>query len=357
MSKMRSLLGMGMILLILTIPGIPEIQDEGQLQKISVQEQEDFLRVLIYLNKLTEYKKFRLDNPPRLVIDFLQVKEYFSDSSIPVQNKGVRAIRVGKYKPDITRVVFDLTESLPSYEIKQIRGEILVSFWFEEEKRDEPIPEEKKIDPVQKEKSPPPKEKGLREEEKKEEIPSRPVQTSSRRFRNRRGTSVYLSLHEGFYFMHSGHFQEVYGKSMLFVGGEVGFRFPVVGENNLSFTMGFTHVKGYGQGGYKKSRLQLTPVSLSVIYLRKMGRFTPYIGAGLDYFNYSENSPEVYADPLYSKETWGGHIKLGAYIKLFPSLSMNIFGRYLEARFQEDPLDLDLGGNEYGLSLSYHFQI
>lgn len=348
---------MGVIVLLWASLGQAWVQSEGQLQNLRVEKKERVLKVLIHLNRMKTFEKFTLDNPPRLVIDFFQVKEFFCDSNIPVDHWGIKEIRVGKYEPDITRVVFDFTEKQPLYEIKRQGERLVVSFWKEEVPKKSGSKEEKIKKAFPKEEPPLQEKKNLRKEEKKEEVLSKQVPSSGPKFREKRGTTVHLSLQEGFYFMHSAHFQEVYGKGMWFIGGEVGFRFPVIRENHLSFLMGFNHIKGYGEGSYKKSRVQMTPISLSVVYLREMGRFTPYIGVGVDYYNFSEDSPEVYENPLYSKETWGGNVQLGAYISLFPSLSLNLFGRYHEVGFQEGPLDLELGGNEYGLSLSYNFQI
>ena len=55
----------------------------------------------------------RLDNPERLVLDFSGARLALSQTSIPSTLAPVRRVRLGQFKPDVTRVVIDLERAVP----------------------------------------------------------------------------------------------------------------------------------------------------------------------------------------------------------------------------------------------------
>ena len=55
----------------------------------------------------------RMQNPERLVLDFAGARMNVQKSSIPGVSAPVRAVRMAQYKPDVARVVIDLTNSAP----------------------------------------------------------------------------------------------------------------------------------------------------------------------------------------------------------------------------------------------------
>jgi len=58
----------------------------------------------------------RMQNPERLVLDFTGAKLSVQKTSIPGVSAPVRGVRLGQFRPDVARVVIDLTASAP-YEI------------------------------------------------------------------------------------------------------------------------------------------------------------------------------------------------------------------------------------------------
>jgi type IV pilus assembly protein PilQ len=58
----------------------------------------------------------RLQNPERLVLDFTGAKLNVQKTSIPGVSAPVRGVRLGQFRPDVARIVIDLTRSAP-YEI------------------------------------------------------------------------------------------------------------------------------------------------------------------------------------------------------------------------------------------------
>src|SRR5215468_3840416 len=67
----------------------------------------------------------RIGNPERLVLDFAGARLGVQKTSIPGVSAPVRAVRLGQLRPDVARVVIDLTASAP-YQIEHEGGAIVV---------------------------------------------------------------------------------------------------------------------------------------------------------------------------------------------------------------------------------------
>ena len=72
------------------------------------------------------YNAFRLNNPPRLVIDVLNVGNLFPTNEMPVGTNDVQRVRIGQY-PDKVRFVLDTTKSqFPPYTVNK-KGNKLIA--------------------------------------------------------------------------------------------------------------------------------------------------------------------------------------------------------------------------------------
>ena len=67
----------------------------------------------------------RMQNPERLVLDFAGARMSVHQSSIPGVSAPVRAVRMGQFRPDVARVVIDLTNQAP-YQIAHDGSAIVV---------------------------------------------------------------------------------------------------------------------------------------------------------------------------------------------------------------------------------------
>ena len=117
--------------------GTPEIyggqEDQAVLEKLDLNKTSDFLKVVIGVSGEFGYQHFELKEPSRLVVEISPVGEIRVDESYDINAFGVRAVRTGRFKPDTARIVFDLVEALPSYEIIQVANGIEVVFrWVED---------------------------------------------------------------------------------------------------------------------------------------------------------------------------------------------------------------------------------
>jgi type IV pilus assembly protein PilQ len=69
----------------------------------------------------------RMQNPDRLVLDFADTRMAVQKSVIPGVSAPVRGVRLGQFRPDVARVVIDLTAASP-YQIGHEGNAIVISF-------------------------------------------------------------------------------------------------------------------------------------------------------------------------------------------------------------------------------------
>jgi len=69
----------------------------------------------------------RMQNPDRLVLDFTGTRMAVQKTAIPGVSAPVRGVRLGQYRPDVARVVIDLTASAP-YQIAHEGNALVISF-------------------------------------------------------------------------------------------------------------------------------------------------------------------------------------------------------------------------------------
>jgi hypothetical protein len=67
----------------------------------------------------------RIQNPERLALDFTGAQLKVQRTSIPGVSAPVRGVRMGQFRPDVARVVIDLTASVP-YQIAQEGDAVVV---------------------------------------------------------------------------------------------------------------------------------------------------------------------------------------------------------------------------------------
>jgi type IV pilus assembly protein PilQ len=72
-----------------------------------------------------EVHAVRMQNPDRLVLDFSGARFSLQKTTIPGVSAPVRGVRLGQFRPDVARVVIDLTGSAP-YQIEHERDAVVV---------------------------------------------------------------------------------------------------------------------------------------------------------------------------------------------------------------------------------------
>jgi type IV pilus assembly protein PilQ len=74
----------------------------------------------------------RMQNPDRVVLDFTGARLAVQKTVIPGVSAPVRGVRLGQFRPDIARVVIDLTGATP-YQISHDGGAVIISFEMQPE--------------------------------------------------------------------------------------------------------------------------------------------------------------------------------------------------------------------------------
>ena len=69
----------------------------------------------------------RMRNPDRLVLDFAGARLAVQKTVIPGLSAPVRVVRIGQYRPDVARVVIDLTTAMP-YQLSREGEAVVISF-------------------------------------------------------------------------------------------------------------------------------------------------------------------------------------------------------------------------------------
>lgn len=319
-----------------------------ELKNIIVQKTAGRLEAKLETSTPVKYETFSLVDPDRLIIDLFQVKTFSSPSLIEVDAVGVKAIRTAVNRPEVVRVVFDLDRRPPAYSIRETDGGILVVFTQEEGRKETPPP------PVGREEKPPATSRPVPagpEVPRMREIPAAGVEGRQKTFS--------FGLNSGAYFVHSADFQEVYGKQAPFGGAEAGLNLPISDFDSIGVQLSFNYIPDKGKTTFTQEEVTLTllPLSLAVSYSKAFGSFMPFVGVAVDYFNYKENFPETFTVPSVSGTALGFNFQLGTYLKIMDSLTVKLYFKFHSAKSTKDGLDINLGGNEYGLGLVYSFKL
>ncbi len=131
MKKKALILGC-VLLFFLTSMELSFAQESGVLQKIQVSQIGQILEVKIVLSHYSYHRQFKLYNPSRVGIDIFNIRSIQTPQRINVNALGIKAIRVSSVKPDIARLMFDLTDEIPPYVTERFEGGLRILFWAEE---------------------------------------------------------------------------------------------------------------------------------------------------------------------------------------------------------------------------------
>src|SRR5579871_2540439 len=74
-----------------------------------------------------EVRAARMQNPERLVLDFSSARLATQKTTVPGVSAPVRGVRLGQYRPDVARIVVDLTSAAP-YQILREGPAVVVAF-------------------------------------------------------------------------------------------------------------------------------------------------------------------------------------------------------------------------------------
>ena len=155
MIKKRVLILLSLAIPFLLFAGLSFSEEKSQpkqfvfLEDIVLSGAQSFFKVEILFIPYTSHRVFELSNPNRIVVDLYNIDNINASRYFDVNEFGVKAIRAGMVKTDVARVVFDVEEEMPFYEVERIHGGLKIKVWTREELEEEI--EEDRIKETQKE--------------------------------------------------------------------------------------------------------------------------------------------------------------------------------------------------------------
>jgi len=109
-----------------SLPAPPPLTKAKKVTNVLFEEKKDFIIFNVLADgKIENFNAFKLDSPPRLVLDIWGVDT--RKSSFKVKNPLIKGVRVGHY-PDKLRLVFDSQKpQLPPYQVNRIDDKLIIS--------------------------------------------------------------------------------------------------------------------------------------------------------------------------------------------------------------------------------------
>ncbi|UCE43020.1 MAG: AMIN domain-containing protein [Candidatus Aminicenantes bacterium] len=321
----------------------------AELKNISFEKIEDQIVVKIEYPPTIPYDSFSLMNPNRLVLDFMGIRAVSSMPMIGINEIGIVSIRSALNRPGVARVVFNFADESPQYRIEESESGLTLTFWKGAEVAEQKEPEQITPEPVK----PPVEEKEEIDEPVKEEIERARATTEGPTKK-----MMAFGFSAGFLTLQDDAFRDVYGEGGTFFRGEYSFYLPIKIESFDVWT-GVTFFQKDGQTTLTEEelKLEITTFSLAIRYLKQFSRFTPFVGAGIDYIVYKETYPEDFIVASVGGSDLGFHVQAGVYFDALPSLSIKVHIKYNWAETMEDLVTVNLGGVEYGIGLVFRFNL
>jgi opacity protein-like surface antigen len=325
----------------------------AELKDVKFEKKENQIEVYIEYPPDIPYDSFSLMNPNRLVLDFMGIRTVSSMPMIGINEMGIVSIRSALNRPGVARVVFNFTDETPQYRIEETESGLTITFWKEAEVVEQKEPEQIVRDSIK----PPVEEKAKITPEAE-----KPVPADTRLTRHTDESSMKkmmaLGFSMGYLTLQDAAFEESYGKGGIFFKGEYSFYLPLK-TKNVDIWTGFTYFEKTGKTSVTQEDLtmKITNLSLALRYLRTFSKFTPFVGAGIDYIVYKEILPEDYMIGSVGGSDLGFHVQGGIYFDVLPNLSLKVHIKYLWSKTDVDGMEVNLGGVEYGAGLIFRFNL
>jgi hypothetical protein len=332
-------------------------QAPSVLKSVGFLKVENGLEVSIGIDGDFQYQPLVLSNPARLVIDITNAQRIESQAYYEVNELGLTGVRTGRFSPSVARVVFDFSGPIPIYEITQTSGGLSVKFSAgaaaKPEKAEIPVEAKpvvkepvKEVVPVKTEEKP----------EAKAAVKPAAERTEPGGFRN---TTLGFTLSS--YQIPDQVFKEVYGdEAQLTYGLNLsrtllryeGLQLDVSGE------IRFYSKSGVSTLDQTPTKFSMTPISLAGRLLYQTPYIIPFVGVGPDWYSYKEESDLVPGGKITGNAS-GWHYQVGVYfvVPTLDFLRLKLYYKFTKVKALQNDFNVDLGGNEYGIGLSFGFNI
>lgn len=306
-------------------------EKKSLLKSITYEKTEGQFKVLVAIEGDFYRKATEFIIPEKLILDLWPIEAVSVLPSLVIQEPPLKDITVEKIEPETTRIVFNLGKDITSVQIVKVEAGLEVLFKTPEKpaviKAAIPEPAVKEI--VQKKEKP-----------------------AYKRLEN-----TLIGAQGGSYSIRSELFGQVYGKGGPIFGLEL--TRIISSKNKLNFGLSFEgrHYSKTGASTITKeeTKFSMLPLAFSAKFLVNTKLFVPYIGIGLDYYKYKEES----SIHKTSGSCFGYHVQGGTYFQ-FPrleALKVKLYIKLTKAVATENNTKTDLGGMEFGIGVAYGFNV
>lgn len=169
--------------------------------------------------------------------------------------------------------------------------------------------------------------------------------------------NTVMRIFAGFYSIQDDRFKMIYEDQACIYGFGVSQKIFSSHKHYLSLSIDFKFFskKGESTVTQEATKLILKPISMGVVYMFVTKPVIPCAEVGWDYLPYKEKSL-VHST---SGRAWGFHLQGGILIpvKVLKFTKVKLYLRYSSARTEENNLEVNLGGIEYGLGIVYGFNL
>jgi hypothetical protein len=288
-----------------------------------------------------------LASPTRLVIDVAPAQKIEAHPFYAVGAFNVTAIRTGQFQPQISRIIFDISGDMPAYDIRKTDTGLTVRFSFVEKPAEKPAAPPVEAKPAQV--APPP----VRREEPTPRPSEAEVTGAPEGFYN---TAVGVTF--GTYKNPDSRFGEVYGTGTYFQYG-LNLSRTLLNFRGFQVDLSF-EVRTFSRDGNatltgEASTFSMVPISLAGRLQYQTKYVIPFVGGGADWYHYKETSSLANTSGSAS----GYHFQAGAFIVLpnLDFLRVKLYYKWTSVTATENGIDVKLGGPEYGVGISFGFNL
>ena len=343
MKKQIAALGVLLALLAALAPALGAGQAVNSLKAVAFQKTGRGLDVTIAVEGEFLYQVQALSNPTRLAIDLSSLSKIDAQPLTEVNQAGLSSIRTGQFTPLIARVVIDFSGAMPGYEIARTDTGLVIRFGVAAKPAEKPavIAPPVREQPVQ--------------IVKPIETPAEAAPGETRQgFMN-----TMIGFNIGTYQIPSDRFKEIYGGDATPTFGlSLSRTFAQYKDFSLDVEWGirFYSKTGAATLSQEPATFKMTPISLAARLNYQAKFFQMFVGYGLDWYSYAETS--TIADTTGNAN--GSHFIAGIYLippVLDGMLRVKAYYKFTRVTASSNGIDVDLGGNEYGVGLSFGFNV
>jgi hypothetical protein len=161
----------------------------------------------------------------------------------------------------------------------------------------------------------------------------------------------------GRYEISDRRYKEVYQQGGDIFTLEISWLLKAQDQHHLGISLGIKSFTKKGQASItqEETKLRLIPIFFGCKYLFKAGNFIPWIEIGLDWYTYKERS----SIKTTSNSTLGYHIQGGLYFQIpkIEFMVLRVYAKHTRAKTEENNIEVNLGGFEYGVGLAFNFNL